>query len=337
MQKRIFYFDVLRCFAMAMVLLLHSISSYIVQPGLFGTKSWYIYLVLNALARTGVPLFFMISGGLLLASDKTEAFGEFYRKRLPHLALPLLFWNAAYFGFKVARGYIEFDLSAWLADLLNCGSEYHLWYLYTLIGLYLLAPFLRILVRQCTVKQLGWLLFLMLFCSTIRPFINTVTPLYLYLFDPLFNGYAGCFLLGYLLSQLKNGPKCTAASAICGILGLAGSVVLNHVNSSAEGVNLVANNGYSFCHYLLAASIFLLARSAWEKRSFLPKVMAAVSRCSFGVYLLHAAVMDLIVDYLMIDASPIFSSLYIFVLTLIISLILSFALNRIKFLRNVVS
>lgn len=337
MQKRIFYFDFLRSFAIIMVLILHSISSYIIQPELFGTKSWYSYLFLNAIARTGVPIFFMISGGLLLSSNSTENIRSFYKRSLVHIVIPLVFWNAAYFVYKCIRGYIDFDITILLSDFINCGSEYHLWYLYTLIGIYLIAPFLKILVNNCSIKQLIWLLFLMMLGATIRPFINLVTPMYVYLFEPLFNGYISCFLMGYILSKINYNYRVVAGFLVSGFLGLICSVVFNHINSSSEGIELVINYGYSLCHYVLAAAIFVISKFAFEKRTLFRGIVSVLSKYSFGIYLVHVAVIDLVVNYFMIDASPIVSSMYIFAITLICSLLVSFTLNKIKYVKNVIS
>ncbi len=338
MGKRIFYLDFLRGFAIIMVLILHSISGYIVRADLFSTTSWYANLLLNAFARTGVPIFFMISGCLILSSDSTGNFGEFYKKRLMHVAVPLVFWNIAYFVCKCIVGHIEFDVRILLSDFINCGSEYHLWYLYTLIGIYLIAPFLKILVDRCSMKQLVWLLVLMMLCTTIRPFINTVTPsgVYVYLFEPLFNGYIACFLMGYILSKINYDRKVVLAFLIAGVLAFAGSLLLNHTSSSSAGINLVANSGYSLCHYVLAAAIFVLSKFVFEKRTFLKGFTSTLARCSFGIYLIHAAVIDVVSKYFMIDASPIVSSAYVFVISFVVSFAISFLLGKIKYVKKIV-
>lgn len=337
MKKRIFYLDFLRSFAIIMVLLLHSISSYITELGLFGTTSWYVNLFLNAFSRTGVPIFFMISGSLMLSSDNTENFKRFYKRSLVHIAIPLVFWNVAYFIYKCIRGYIDFDITILLSDFINCGTGYHLWYLYTLVGIYLIAPFLKILINNCSMNQLIWLLFLMMLCTTIRPFINMVTPLYVYLFEPLFNGYISYFIMGYILSKINYNYKTIAGFLAAGLLGLAGSVVLNHIHSSSDGIDLVTNYGYSLCHYVLAAAIFAVSKVAFEKRTLFRGIVYALSKYSFGIYLIHVAVIDLVVNCFMIDASPIVSSIYIFVVTLTVSLLISFALGKIKYVKNIVS
>ncbi len=336
MKQRIFYLDFLRSFAIVMVLILHSISDYMIQPELFGTTSWYANLVLNTFARTGVPIFFMISGALMLSSDNTKDFKNFYKKSLTRIVIPLIFWNVAYFIYKCIMGYIDFDITILINDFIDCGTEYHLWYLYTLIGIYLFAPFLKMLVDFCSIRQLIWLLFLMMLCTTIRPFINQVTPLYIYLFEPLFNGYIGYFLMGYILSRIKNDYKIAVGFCVAGLLGLAVSIAFHHIHSSSDVINLDFNYGYSLCHSVMAAAIFVISKFVFAKKTLFKGIISALSKLSFGIYLVHVGVIDLVLNYFMVDASPICSSMYIFIVTITVSLAVSFVLGKIKYINKCV-
>lgn len=336
MKNRIFYLDFLRSFAIIMVLALHCISEYMVQPYLYETTSWYINLFVNAFARCGVPIFFMISGCLMLTSDKTKDLKTFYKKALSKIAIPLVFWNIVYFVYNCLRGYVEFDVLMLFKQFVNIGSEYHLWYLYTLLGIYLVAPFLKMIVDSCDIKKQIWLLILMIFGTTIRPFINQVTPVYIYLFEPLFNGYMAYFLMGYILSNLKLNGKITVGFFALGLFALIYSIVFHHTHSSGESINLIFNSGYSFCHCLLASSIFVISKCVFERTEVFRGLVEAVSKYSFGVYLIHVAVIDLVFEFFMIDASPIVSSVYIFAVTFPVSLTVSFLIGKIKYLCKVI-
>ena len=144
-------------------------------------------------------------------------------------------------------------------------------------------------------------------------------------------------MLGYVLSVIKCDLKTVIWFLIAGLLGLFGSVILNHVNSSANEINLVANNGYSLCHFAFAASIFMLARLILSKRTFLSGIVTTLSKASFGIYLTHVAVIDIITNYFMIDASPIVCSAYIFAVATAVSFVISFVLGKIKYIKKIVS
>lgn len=336
MKNRILYLDVLRSFAMIMVLLLHSISDYIVRPELYGTVSWYANLCINAFARTGVPIFFMVSGMLMLSSDNTKDIKKFYKKSLIRIGIPLLLWNVIYFIYKCTMGYIAFDIVLLFRCIINNGTEYHLWYLYTLTGIYLLAPFFKKIVDSCSTKEQIWLLFLMLLCTSIRPFVNQITQQYIYLFEPLFNGYIAFFFMGYILSNIKINRRILFSFSVIGLIGFVFSVVFHHIYSSRESIDLIFNYGYSLCHCALAASVFVVIRYVFEKLTLFSGVASFLSKYSFGVYLVHVLIIDLVLKYLMIDASPIVSSMYIFAFAILLSLAVSFILGKVKYLKKAI-
>ncbi|MCE4257861.1 acyltransferase family protein, partial [Escherichia coli] len=55
-------------------------------------------LLLNPVFRVSLPLFFMISGYLILNS-KIDSLFEFYKKRIKTIALPFLFFSFIHYCF----------------------------------------------------------------------------------------------------------------------------------------------------------------------------------------------------------------------------------------------
>lgn len=69
------------------------------------------------------------------------------RRRIPRVAVPLLFWSAVYILLQTAMVKDYRPLEA-VKNLLSTPAEDHLWYLYALIAVYLLLPLLRLLVKH---------------------------------------------------------------------------------------------------------------------------------------------------------------------------------------------
>ena len=69
MRQRAAYLDFLRCFAIFSVLLLHTLVPVVTNTGVYGAPSWKLCVALDALTRVGVPLFFMLSGYLMLSRE----------------------------------------------------------------------------------------------------------------------------------------------------------------------------------------------------------------------------------------------------------------------------
>ena len=84
------YFDGLRIFAALCVIFMHTAAG----PLRAGVNTdWHLLNVCTSLAFTAVPLFFMMSGYLLMTSRKTADISVLLRHRLPRLVVPLAGWT----------------------------------------------------------------------------------------------------------------------------------------------------------------------------------------------------------------------------------------------------
>ncbi len=290
-MTKIQYLDWLRSFAILCVMLLHCMNPYILNQNLYGTRTWMICNLLNPVVRTGVPLFFMISGYLLLKSPKTLEFIPFYKKRMIRILIPFLCWDAVYYVYNRIESGAKLSTAEFLKELIVNGSEYHLWFVYTLIGIYLFLPFLKRTLDACSSKEKIWLLLLVLFVPTIRPFFNTFTPFYAYLFEPLMEGYFGFVILGYLLGTADFSLRSRLMIYAGGLAGFLIAVIGNHAASSAEGINLAFNGSYQLNHYLCASAIFVFAKQLPKMEKKIPaRFLAAYSAASYGIYLIHVLI-----------------------------------------------
>ena len=198
MRERIVYLDIIRVLACCMVVLMHSphpdagISGLILSP-------------LSFLTAAGIGLFFMVSGALLLPVKIGT--GDFLKKRIGKIIWPLLFWTLFYIVIRLLTGNMQTaDL---LISLLSIpfSTQGHgvLWFMYTLIGLYLLAPILSPFLEKAGERELRFylLLWAVTLCFPILALfldVNRGTMGMLY----YFTGYVGYFVLGYYLNIYKS-------------------------------------------------------------------------------------------------------------------------------------
>ncbi len=96
-RPRLIFLDFLRVLAICFVVVLHVITSYFSSSASFGRPLWWIVVYLNELTRTGVPLFFMLSGFLLLSNPSTAQYASFYKKRFAKIVPPFLVWSVLYY------------------------------------------------------------------------------------------------------------------------------------------------------------------------------------------------------------------------------------------------
>lgn len=84
------YFDWLRIIAALSVIFMHTAAGPL-RAGI--NTGWHLLNVCTSLAFTAVPLFFMMSGYLLMTSRKTADISVLLRHRLPRLVVPLAGWT----------------------------------------------------------------------------------------------------------------------------------------------------------------------------------------------------------------------------------------------------
>ena len=137
-MKREIWLDFLRVTACFLVMTVHSTEPFYLggEGSLVLTSADAFWVsVFEGLARCCVPLFVIASGYLQL--PLRYSMGEFFRRRAVRILIPLLFWTVVYalvWGSPVAN---------FKGLLLNFNyAAGHLWFVYMLLGLYLIMPLL---------------------------------------------------------------------------------------------------------------------------------------------------------------------------------------------------
>lgn len=194
-KERIAWVDLLKIIACFLVVFSHNCDPYV---AVFDSdRSTFLAGVFSgSLTRSSVPLFVMMTGVLLLPTTRTML--QFYRRRIGRILPPLIFWSAAlplFYYLYINRiplstnpainpaDYTLFEtLRRAVTFIFNFNyTTTPLWYLYMLIGLYLIIPLLNAWLVQATRKELR------LFLSVW--FITLFIP-YIKMFAPVL-GYAG--------------------------------------------------------------------------------------------------------------------------------------------------
>jgi len=96
MKERVKYCDFLRFVAIVSVLLIHVFADF--RDGYLLTNRTYYFLLtfVDGFTRTGVPLFFMLTGIFMFRSKKEESYSDFIKKRLSKLLIPFLIISIFY-------------------------------------------------------------------------------------------------------------------------------------------------------------------------------------------------------------------------------------------------
>lgn len=291
-------FDLLRCFAALCVIFMHTVSERL-RGAL--DLTWQLANLLTSLAFTAVPLFLLMSGSLLLSAEHTRSVSVLLKKRLPRLVVPLAAWTAVYLLWKLLTGAISTPTGLLQAIL----SAFHtpvampLWYMYTILALYLLSPLLYSALHGLDRSGHIYVLALIGLIS-LKRMLQTLLPDRL---DPLlefgvlnqlclFGGNLCTFVLGYYLGNLKR--RLPLWLLIGGAVSLWAFISLGTGIRSLRSGCYVDSFQYQSVGYevLLAGCLFLLVRQHLEPLCRrLQRWLTPLGALSLPVYLMHGLVL----------------------------------------------
>lgn len=171
-EKRLIYIDLLRVLSSVMVIATHVVMHYI---NCFPVCSipWGMLETAKGITQFAVPVFFMISGAMILSGKREESYSSFLKRRFSKIALPFLSWSVIYFLFFVlVKDKFELDLLVFFKALFTQDISGHFWFMYTILVLYLFLPFFKRLVSVLDEKQLLLLIGALFAFSSLLPFVN---------------------------------------------------------------------------------------------------------------------------------------------------------------------
>lgn len=284
--------DFLRVASMVGVVYLHAAADSLRSAG---GLEWYCANLLTSLATAAVPLFFMLSGALLLAQEKTADLSYLFRRRLPKILIPLLAWSAVVLAVNLVVNGPQ-AVGELLLRLPSTPVLVPYWFLYTLIPLYLLSPLLKRMADALSDAHWRYLLLLWAVLTigfnTLHAFLPAGSPAAAFLTLCTSTrmitegGYVGYFLLGAWLMRLERLPsrRLLWTAALADVLVIA--LGTWKLWTPGEVYDERFKNYLHLFTAVLAVSLFLLVRSYTRDRTS-GRGMALLSGLSFGTYLAH--------------------------------------------------
>lgn len=276
------HLDYLRILAAVLVILAHACSPMVD----LADTDWKRLLLVCGLS-IGLCcnlIYVMLSGTLLLTSKKEEKVSAFYLRRDSKVIIPLI----AYYMLLLVLGN---EVS--LLPPENIGEAFkrivtgapdvgpHLWLIYTIIALYFVTPFFRVMVQNLSTRMLFAL-------AAVILILNALTT-YLPLFGMTFGaasflaGWEGVFLLGYIMTKdecRKYDNKMIGA----GVIALVITIGVVFIDSTK--MNYVYNNALTLILVSCAIyAVFLKYKDRFQGKSNL--LVRMCSKYSYAIILIH--------------------------------------------------
>lgn len=231
------YYDILRIFATFAVMILH-----IAADNWYGTDihsfEWNVSNFYDSIVRWGVPVFTMISGALFLSGN--QPIERIYKKNISRIITAFLFWSLFYASISFVRGAgIKSALDAFI------NGHYHMWFLFMIVGLYMVIPFLRLIVKDNSLMK--YFLILAFIFAIVIPEIISVTGIVNDKYSSFMQGiidkvslnfvlgYTIYFILGYYFSRKDISRKFSILIYALGIVGFSSTVIFTAVATRYQG------------------------------------------------------------------------------------------------------
>lgn len=157
-MKKKYYLEAIRILAVLFVIINH--SALFLNFAKLKYAEYAVSFGLTLLCKMAVPLFYMVSGVVLLG--KNESFRELFQKRILRIIVVLVLFSLFFHLLQTARGETAFDPLGVLLGLPFREIYLPYWYLYSYLAMLLLMPMLRPLAQNMSKKTLYYLIGMMI-------------------------------------------------------------------------------------------------------------------------------------------------------------------------------
>ena len=303
MKKKELSFELMRIISVFFVIFNHTgYNGYLLfTQRESGSLQFWVDLFFSIFCLFAVPLFFAISGALML--EKEESLSAIYKRVLKFIMILLVF-SAIYYinGLYLNGGNIkDINIKEFVVSLYSSQLSTHLWYLYAYIVYLICIPFLRAIAKTLESKLYIYLFVIWIAYNAILPIIEYVVSegtIHIngeFNINWLFTRSVFYPLMGYFLHKkvdimiFKGKLKWLL---LADFAGLCVSCVMDYYKMLQTGAPTESFHA-SFLA-LNCVTLFIAIKYFCTNTRIPQKVQSLIYSCgnaTFGIYLIHILVM----------------------------------------------
>ena len=314
----LYQYSWLRIFACLGIILLHMLFASNVY---FEDKMTLTDTIVTKAAENmlmwAVPCFLAITGALLLPAVYELSWGKLLHRYVRRMVLALLIFVLIFQLCDAAMGEITAGqiVPGFFSNLIQGHSWAHMWYLYLMIGLYLMMPFYKAVTRSCSDMELLVLCLIWLVFISILPLVR-IFGFEMGFYVPTTLIYPLYPFLGYLIHEEKLSiDRLTAWVLVIGCSALLIGLTWMRYTILPDMLNVDAL--YTFDDLLFGYSSFLVVgqtagiftlfdsskrlTTASSAESSKTRFLLTVDQCTFGIYLIHMIFIRFVFKFLGFD------------------------------------
>lgn len=286
-KERFYYLDILKIIACLCVIMNHAIelikeyANHSFSGALFYSVNYSIY-------KVAVPIFIMITGVLLLGREDSyrDMLKKIFRIMVPLLLLSLYLYIKE-------NTLAKFSMLSFLKTFLKDPIRVPYWYLYMLIPLYLMTPFIQKMIKNFKKQDVIYFLLVVLLIPSLLNILSVycsiqISNSFYMAWFPLYIGY---YVMGYYLNQgalNKNYLLVSIGVYVISSFCFGLSMFLPFYQGGE--LSFALDNTSNILVVLSSLSFFYIIRYIMSKiklnrgMSFL---ISKVAGTTFGIYLIH--------------------------------------------------
>ena len=298
-QKRKTYIDVLRIIGTLMIMFNHTstfgFALYTVRTQ--GILYW-IYLFLAIFVKVAVPIFFMISGGLLL--EREEKVSTVLTKRFTRFLLVLIIGSLIHYFYFSNWQINMLSIEDFVRNVYSGGLVTPYWYLYSYLGFLLMLPILRKLAWSLGTK--GYVYLIVLYClmrclSVVRYIVWSgnvdMSPYFSFFImgDNIFFPLLGHFI-EYRLPEIYYEKKYVFKAILIAVIVIGVCAILTNIRSKVTGLWDEGSTQTFFNTFIFipAGCVYFCVKCHFkyhEVKEKMHRLLCTIGSCTFGVYVLE--------------------------------------------------
>ena len=338
-SKRIFEYDLMRVLFSLMVLGIHILAKIRGLAKPYNT-TWYFVNIITNFFMICNPLFFMLSGKFSLHKtfEKKEDYRKYYKSKFIGIFVPFMITSIIVY---ILSNFKEKSIVDFIKRFLNDDIEGTYWFVYSLIGMITISPFLSKMIYNMSLadkKIFFWMSTIIVGIITSLSILKIKSAFTLTIFGIFYwNLY---YIIGAFIEEIFNDKKSRILIICIGFITFIIQFLLERFYNS--GYRLY--NPSPILTFEALSLYFIILEFVKIKNNVIKSIISFVAMHTYSFYLLHAFIIKLVFENAKfnLNASPkmnlfygLISYVITFVLTLILAILLDFILSIPKHIKKI--
>lgn len=303
MKSRNINLDIAKFVAIIFVISEHVLSEITIT--LSNDVKWNLGIFIWSFIKINVPVFLIVTAHLSFAGKINV--DSFFLKKLKRIAIPLIFWSLFYYVFY-SYSFEGLTISGAIQSILDGGSMYHLYFMYWFIGISFFIPLVKLLYER---SEKAFILYfsILVIATSLVPTINSLLGLGIDFFDATGISKFGflifyAFVPGVSLILFKDNKSKVFTSSffwfsVYALIALLSAlIVLYFYYFKGVRIQAILNGGSIFVFISAFAFYNFVINLKIKDNYYFLRFVNFNSSSSFGVYLVHPAILYFIIVYI---------------------------------------